>query len=89
MKKRVTIYIEGELWDNVKDRAWRGNVSASEYISGLLRGDVPPKGKTLVEVFKDLESKPEVFKGAEDPILIQEDPPPVRSYSKAQQLGKS
>ena len=54
MKKRVRIYIEAELWDNVKDRAWRGRVSASEYISGLLVGDIAPEGKPK-EVFKEFE----------------------------------
>ena len=55
MKKRVSIYIDSELWDNVKERAWRGRVSASEYISGLLRDDISPNGKPLVEVFKESE----------------------------------
>jgi len=53
MKKRVSLYIDSELWDSVKERAWCGRVSASEYISGLLRGDISPSGSA--EVFKESE----------------------------------
>ena len=107
MKRRVTIYIEDELWDNVKDRAWRGKVSASEYISELLRGDLAPKGKPLVEVFKESVSEKvgvnsdgiDIYEAQkkldaekanrnikEEKIKLVRSQ--IRSYSKAQQLGK-
>ena len=39
-KKRVGLYMEEDVWGIAKDRAWRGKVSLSSYIEGLISGGV-------------------------------------------------
>ena len=46
-KKRVTIYIEGKVWDDVKDRAWSERVSASRYLENLVNGS-PEAPDTII-----------------------------------------
>jgi hypothetical protein len=38
MKKRVTIYIDECVWDDVKESAWKSRVSASQYLEDLVTG---------------------------------------------------
>jgi len=39
-KKRVSIYIDSELWDSVKEGAWRRRISASALFEKLVRGEI-------------------------------------------------
>ena len=60
MKKRVSIYIDDVVWENVKEHAWKVRKSASQYLEDILDGDVsvlPTKesGKALVDR-EDIES---------------------------------
>ena len=38
MKKRVSIYIDGDVWDNFKEDAWKRRKSASALIEEILSG---------------------------------------------------
>ena len=38
MKKRVSIYIDGDVWDNFKEDAWKRRKSASALIEEILKG---------------------------------------------------
>ena len=54
MKKRVSIYIDDLVWENVKEHAWKVRKSASQYLEDILDGDVsviPTKesGRTLIK----------------------------------------
>lgn len=37
MKKRISIYIDEDVWKDLKDTAWRLHVSASAYLEDLVR----------------------------------------------------
>ena len=40
MKKRVSVYIDEELWDWTKEKAWEMRISASALFEKLVRGEV-------------------------------------------------
>jgi hypothetical protein len=46
MKKRVTIYIDEDLWVEVKHRAWELKKSASGYLSDLFIYDLLISGES-------------------------------------------
>ena len=36
MKKRISIYIDGDVWEGVKDQAWKERMSASAFLEQVL-----------------------------------------------------
>ena len=57
MKKRVSIYIDDLVWENVKEHAWKQRKSASQLLEDILDGDalmVPLKESGSVLVKKAL-----------------------------------
>ena len=57
MKKRVSIYIDDLVWENVKEHAWRQRKSASQFLEDVLDGDTlvaPLKESGSVLVKKEL-----------------------------------
>ena len=43
-KKRVSIYIEGDTWDHIKNEAWRLRTSASALLTSIIRGETKLAG---------------------------------------------
>ena len=62
-KKRVSIYINEEIWDRIKEDAWKDRVSASFFLEQLVLGERDVYGKTVfneVAVAAMIDSKLEV-----------------------------
>jgi len=63
MKKTVSISITSEVWDGVKEAAWRQKKSASQYLEDLIT--VGFKGKSIE---RSPQEKLDVERNAEGPI---------------------
>ena len=53
MRKHVTIYIDGEVWEWAKGEAWSLKKSGSRYLEDLIRGEMVDSGQK--------EAQPEKF----------------------------
>jgi len=51
-KKRVSIYIEGDTWDHIKNEAWRLRTSASALLTSIIRGETKLAGTVSVAEVK-------------------------------------
>jgi len=80
--KRVTIYVDEEIWDEVKQCAWnlsssKARVSAGQYLLGL---HLKSFNKSTEPAVNNLVKKVIELKGKKDDDF--------KSYSKDIQLGK-
>ncbi|MHC4070326.1 MAG: hypothetical protein ACYSR8_12270 [Planctomycetota bacterium] len=84
MKKKVSIYIDGGVWENLREHAWARKVSASVYLEGLLSGEIPFK-----EHIEDLENL--VFFGKKYSMLAGgvKDMVEVVNKKKSEIIGKT
>ncbi len=80
MKKRVSIYIDEDAWENLKEHAWRSRTSASAYLEGLICGEVP------FQRHLDTECENVVLKEAV--VKVSDAVQFSGGYSKEVQLGK-
>ena len=102
MKKRVSIYIDEDVWDNFKEDSWKRRKSASALIEEILRGDLPviPSEKsgavvvmrdTVEAVIEDVDLELENNKLLEKRKKIADLKESLSwngGYSKNKQLGK-
>jgi hypothetical protein len=88
MKKRVSIYIDVDAWENLKEHAWHNRKSASAYLEDLITGEIPFKSEyelrekvnTVKEILKEKPKK--LIKSKEDVAKF------TGGYSKEKQLSK-
>ena len=76
MKKRVSIYIDGDVWDNFKEDAWKRRKSASALIEEILKSASKApvvqmdNKKTIrqkkIEEVKDKDLTPKISKSDQD-----------------------
>lgn len=74
--KRVTIYVDGDKWKDVKEVAYQKRVSAGDYLMGLhgdyLRSVVKPKlDSEILDLAEKL--KPEHFVGITDAVSFRDE----------------
>ena len=68
MKKRVSIYIEEGVWEDLKGRAWEAKKSASSYLEGLITGlKAPPNDVAILE--KNIEQRDDEIEAANAKLM--------------------
>ena len=101
MKKRVSIYIDSDAWEVLKDEAWKRRKSASAFLEEIITGDLPvvPSEKTgvalvsrqAVEEIDDIDIETEnkkLLEKREKISNLKENLSWNGGYSKNRQLGK-
>jgi len=87
MKKRISIYIDEVVWDDLKERAWESRKSASSYLEGLITGYVrdwvnPTPIREKVKCKGNIQSDDEVLAKAQKKLDAIKSEVPFKSFPK-------
>lgn len=66
--KRVTIYVDEKVWDEIKECAWQEKVSVGNYLVRLYLGNLDLSG---IKLIKNQENMPPEFNKVVDKMITE------------------